>query len=244
MNRVAVLGLAVALTAIAPATGRAHEVEPMIVNVAPSGAAASFRLMIRNTDAVPITLEILPRRVAVDDAGDVTRTPADDDVLIYPDQVVVAPGDQQAVQVRYVGEPDLTEARVYGLIVDQLPIDFTTLQNGDASTTQVKIGFNFVSHMVVTPPGALADLRLSAVGRTPEGDLTFDMTNDGKGVALLRNAVWTLSDDRGESVVVPAERVRFGAFGAILPGGRRSVVIAAADAPGLSQSVSARLSSQ
>lgn len=213
----------------------------MITTVTPSGSGANFRLMIRNTDAMPITLEITPYRVTVDDTGKATRTPEDNDVILFPPQTIVQPGAEQAIQVRYVGEPAVAEGRLYAIVVSQLPVDFTKVTNGDASETQVKIGFDFVSHMVVQPAAARAVLSLTPVVRQPNGDLTFDVSNTGNGVALLRNAEWKLTQGGGQTLVIDPDKVGFGAFGAILPGGSRAVTITAANAPGMTGDVTAAI---
>lgn len=213
----------------------------MITTVTPSGSGANFRLMIRNTDAMPITLEITPYRVAVDDAGIATRTPEAADVILFPPQTIVQPGGEQAIQVRYIGEPAVAEGRLYAIVVSQLPVDFTKVTNSDTSETQVKIGFDFVSHMVVQPAAARATLTISPVTRQANGDLSFEISNTGNGVALLRNAEWKLTPSSGQPLIVPSDNISFGAFGAILPGGRRSVTITAANAPGMTGDVTAAI---
>lgn len=215
----------------------AHEVQPMIAKVTPSGSASNFRLMIRNTESKPITLEISSLRVTVDDAGTATRTSELADIILFPPQTLVNPGQEQAIQVRYVGDPTIQEGRVYAILVSQLPIDFTDIGNNDGSTTKIKVGFDFVSHMVVQPISAVPNLAVTSVQHKPNGDLTFDVLNSGDGVALLRNAQWVLRSSTGQSLTVPADSVSFGKFGAILPGGKRVMTIAAALISGLSNDV-------
>jgi len=235
--KAAIAGLTAAACLASSEPSAAHEVQPMITTVTPSGSGANFRLMIRNTDAMPITLEVSPYRVAVDDAGVATRTAEDADVILFPPQTIVQPGAEQAIQVRYVGEPGVTEGRLYAIVVSQLPVDFTKVNNSDSSQTQVKIGFDFVSHMVVQPASARAALTISPVTRQANGDLSFEVSNTGDGVALLRNAEWKLTPSSGQPIIVASDNVGFGAFGAILPGGRRPVTITAANAPGMTGDV-------
>lgn len=203
----------------------AHEVQPMIATVSPSGSNANYRVMIRNTDAMPITLEIAAYRVEVDAEGTAVRTPEDNDVVLFPPQTIVQPGGTQAVQVRYVGDPAITQGRVYAIVISQLPVDFAMASGTDGSQTQVKIGFDFVSHMFVQPPTARPNLEIGAATRNAQGDIVFDVTNSGDGVALLRTAEWTLTPSSGTPVVLDSEKVDFGKFGAILPGGTRKMVI-------------------
>jgi fimbrial chaperone protein len=238
--KAAFLGLTAAVCLASSMPSLAHEVQPMIAKVTPSGSGASFRLMIRNTDAVPITLEISPYRVAVDEAGNAVRTAEEADVILFPPQTIVQPGGEQAIQVRYVGDPAITEGRLYAVVVGQLPVDFTTVNNSDASQTQVKIGFDFVSHVVVQPETARANLEITPVTRQANGDLSFAVSNTGNGVALLRDAEFSLTAG-GQPLVIASDNVDFGAFGAILPGGRRDITITAANAPGMTGNVTAAI---
>lgn len=176
---------------------------------------------------MPITLEIAAYRVEVNAQGEAVRTPEDNDVIIFPPQTIVQPGGSQAVQVRYVGEPGITEGRLYAIVVAQLPVDFSMTSASQASQTQVKIGFNFVSHMVVQPSTARANLDIGPVSRNAAGEIAFEVTNSGNGVALLRDAKWTLTPSSGAPVVLETENIDFGKFGAMLPGDKRNMVIPA-----------------
>lgn len=239
MNRAVIsacVGLMAGACLVAPSPVRAHEVQPMIATVAPSGSSSNYRVMIRNTDAMPITLEINPYRVNIDAEGTAERIAEDNDVILFPPQTIVQPGGEQAIQVRYVGPPDLEEGRVYAIVISQLPVDFAMTSASDGSQTQVKIGFDFVSHMVVQPPSARADLNVGPVTRTADG-LTFEVTNTGKGVTLLRTAEWTLTPQSGTPVTLESENIDFGKFGAILPGGTRTMTIPTAAAPDMTGNV-------
>lgn len=218
---VAAIGLAVAPVA------RAHEVQPMIVTVPPSGAGSAFRLMIKNTEAVPITLELQPLKVLVGPDGSVERTPEDADIILFPPQTIIPPGAEQAVQVRYVGAPDLTEAKVYAVLVSQLPVDFSTTEGPGGSVTQVKIGFNFLSHIFVTPPGAKEALSFSVGRKGPDGVLSFEASNDGAAAALFRTAIWTLTDASGRKVELEADKLSYGQFGALMPHSKRTLTVRA-----------------
>ncbi len=234
---IACAGLLTAASFVVPAVTQAHEVQPMIATVAPSGSNANYRLMIRNTDAMPITLEINPYRVDISESGVAVRNPEDADVILFPPQTIVQPGGEQAIQIRYVGDPAVTAGRLYAIVVSQLPVDFTMLNNSDNSQTQVKIGFDFVSHMVVQPPSAKANLVVGSPVRQPNNDLVFEVSNTGDGVALLRTAEWSLVPQSGPPVALVADSVEFGAFGAILPGGKRIMTIPAASTAGLTGNV-------
>ncbi|MGB5865220.1 MAG: fimbria/pilus periplasmic chaperone, partial [Sulfitobacter sp.] len=95
--------LALPLQAISPAA-HAQRVEPMRFELEPSGNGTQTTLQVTNTRSFPITIEAVPSVLTIDENGDETLTPADDDFLIFPPQVVIAAGKTQSIRVRYIGE--------------------------------------------------------------------------------------------------------------------------------------------
>lgn len=226
------LALALAGT-LTGAAAQAHEVQPMIVTVGPVGEAAAFRLMVKNTETVPITLELEAMRVTVSAEGAAVRTPENDDIILFPPQIIVAPGAEQAVQVQYVGDPDIDTARIYAIEVRQLPINLSQTSNAGGATTEVKVAFNFISHMIVSPPGATAEVTVSESARAPEGGLSFVATNAGKGVALLKDSQWVATDTAGAKVELDIDTLDYGGFAALLPGASRTIKAPAGALAGL-----------
>lgn len=209
---------AVAMMAAEDARAQGYQVQPMLATIRPSGTDASVRLTLKNTGAVPITLELEPFRATVDDAGIPTRTPEDKDLLVFPPQTIVPPGREQAVQVRYVGDAALTDARMYGVRVNQLPVDFQKGTMGsDGAQTDVKVSFTFLSHLLVSPPGATAAVEVSSIERTPDGGARLTMRNSGSAIAVVNNATWKVTDMGGKTVELTSEQVHTGDFSAFMP---------------------------
>lgn len=226
-------------------SAQGYQVQPMLATIEPSGANARLTMSIKNTGAVPITLEMIPFRATVDEAGTPTRVDEEKDVMVYPAQTAIEPGKEQTVQVRYIGDPALAMARMYGVRVSQLPLNIangTTTSSGAA--TDVKVSFNFLSHIVVSPPAAKPALTLQEAGRAPNGDLMLRIDNGGKGVSMMNAAKLTLTDAAGRSVTLDADHVNIGNFSAFMPGQVRRATIASKDVAGLSGSIKPTLSDQ
>ena len=232
--------------AVMPITAAAqgYQVQPMLATLAPSGANTRMTLSIKNTGAVPISVEITPFRATVDEAGTPTRTDEDKDLLVFPPQASVEPGKEQSVQVRYIGDPALAQARMYGVRVSQLPVSAAALTGGSGAATDVKVGFNFLSHIVVSPGGARAPLTIVETGRAANGDLLLRITNTGDGIALPGDAGYTLVDGGGKTVKLAPDHMRIGNFSAFMPKQARRATVASADVAGLTGPVKATLSSQ
>lgn len=227
--------LAVAAFSASAASAQGYQVQPMLTDIPPSGAQSTVRLAIKNTGSVPITLEMEPFRATVSDAGVTTRTPEEKDLLVFPPQTVVQPGKEQAVQVRYIGDAALNEARIYGVRVSQLPIDFGGATSESGAKADVKMGINFLSHIVVSPPGARSSVKVADVAGRPDGSVGMTVRNDGNAVVLLSDVTWKVQDGSGKSVELAPDKVVVGEFAALLPNQSRTASIPAAALPGMSQ---------
>jgi len=69
----------------------AQRVEPMSYTMAPSGNGATQALRIENTSQSAMTVELTVNKITVDDYGNETKTPAEDDFLIFPPQAIIKP---------------------------------------------------------------------------------------------------------------------------------------------------------
>ena len=218
-------GLVAATTALwiampTKSAAQGYQVQPMLATIAPSGPNARLTMSIKNTGAVPITLEMTPFRATVDGDGAASRVDEAKDVLIYPAQTEVAPGKEQTVQVRYIGDPAIADARMYGVRVSQLPISapgFVPAVGTSGASSDVKVSFNFLSHVIVSPDKAKAVIAVKDVGRAPNGDLMLTITNTGPGIAVLNASNFTLTDTAGKSVVLEPDSLKIGEFSAFMP---------------------------
>lgn len=237
--------MASAILCLTPLTawGQGYQIQPMLTTIAPSGPQSRMTLMIKNTGEVPITLELSPFAASVDQQGNPTRTPDDKDFLVYPAQTIIPSGKEQSVQVRYIGDATLSEARMYGVLVAQLPVDFLQGETGsaDGSSADVKVSFNFLAHIIVSPPSAKAMVAIEAGSKNADGSLPLKLRNDGAGIAVLNSARWTLQDSQGKSVELSTEDVQIGDFSALLPHQDRDATIKAEYLTGLNGPITPKI---
>lgn len=221
---------ALALTLLAvPVGALAYRVQPLIAYLTPSGAGSSTKLVLSNTEATPITLELTPLSVTVGPDGQAERVPEDSDLLVFPPQTIIPPGREQVVQVRYVGAPDIATARIYGVRISQLPVAMSAPT--DAQTgTDLKVGVDFISHLIVQSDGMEAALNLGPSERTEDGGLRAPITNAGSGVAIGSDLVWMLTDANGATRRVTNEGAKLDGFGAVMNDGVARTVSFSADA--------------
>jgi len=171
------------LANVSPAA--AFRVEPMSADLAPTGSDTKGEIRIENPHDHPITIEVITEQRDFDANGKETRTPADDDFLIFPPQTLVQPGKTQLIRYQYIGDPKISATKAYVINVRQLPIDLKP----DAQSG-MKFLYNFGLARYVVPEGAVAVPTVENIHVGPKGTLDFVLKNTGNGhLPLMRKAL-------------------------------------------------------
>ena len=144
---------AAVVTISAPMALQAYDLKPIVLQLTPSGAGASQQMTITNSHKVPIAIEVKAyRRVQNPDGTDVL-TLENEDIIISPPQMVVAPGTSQAVRVRWVGEANPTSELSYRIVTTQLPINFRSESKGDVAA-KVNLNYTYEAALYIVPKGS------------------------------------------------------------------------------------------
>lgn len=233
----ALIGLAAgAFLAIVASAGpaRAYSVQPMEYVLEPSGPKALQRITVANTRETPLNIEVQAFRVDVDEFGARSFTPADDEFLIFPPQVSIGGDRSQVIQVRYTGEPQVAQGRLY--VVRIVQTNAVELVRQDAANPEVvqklQVAVNFNTTVFVQP--ARLEPRLEMVqplSADGSGAWQVRVANKGEGVANLARYEWKLKDASGERVLEQRE-LDYGETSALPPGGVRLIKVKAANGPG------------
>lgn len=191
------------LASIIPlASADASRVSPMSVELEPYGRQSIARIQFANTTSREFPVEVRAFRGEISEEGELTLIPADEDFIIFPPQLVVAPLGEQVFRVQYVGDPELPGALVYYMSVRQLPVE---LEDGPP---QVQVLVNFNVFVNVEPDGTTAIARVdtieAATGEEDSTGLSVRVANDGNGMLLAGKREWSI---RGKTVTgEPFER--------------------------------------
>ena len=219
-------GIAAIGLAVSASSASAHRVYPMTYELAPTGSAASTVLRVENTTDRAITLEVVAEKRAWDELGAETRVPAEEDFVVLPPQMVVQPGQTQAVRVQYVGPPVVDDTAMYVIGINQVPV-----QDPNASTG-VQFVINFGTAAYVVPPGAQTDLKVVSVDPVAEqpGMMRVVLENAGSRYAPLGNTTFTFSNSKGQRMALSGDPLRESLVTSIVPShGRRVFMIKASD---------------
>lgn len=143
----------------------AMTVQPVVIDLETAGRGMSQVVTVENTFATPLPVELTIQQLELTEDG-VKLTGVDPgDLLVFPPQALIEPGQTQAFRVQYVGDPDLAESKHFYITVAQLPVK---LPEGQSA---IQILYNFQVLVSVGPNGMKPALvvKNSAIDTANEG---------------------------------------------------------------------------
>ena len=179
------LAVLLALVGFGSAAVIAMTVQPVVINLTTSGRGMSQVVTVENTFANPLPVEMRIQELALNENG-VTGTGTDPgDLLVFPQQAMIQPGQTQTFRVQYVGDPALARSKHYYVTVAQLPVQMPQGQSA------IQILYNFQVLVSVAPTGARPALAVqrAEVGRNAEGRPVpaLTVTNSSNAHGYLSN---------------------------------------------------------
>jgi fimbrial chaperone protein len=204
-----------------PSWVSAYSVSPSLVLLHPAGNESSSFLHLENRAAKPVAIEVTVQEHRKDiDGNTLQGREADDDFVIFPAQLVLLPGDEAGVQMRWVGETKLAAERVYTIVTREVTIPQKGTEEPEAAEgirVAVNVRLNYEVRVYVAPPGAKAKVVVESVTEKNAGALEVVFWNQGTAHQALFGATLALTP------LDPA--------GAPLP--QRTVLLPAKDIPAL-----------
>jgi fimbrial chaperone protein len=208
------------LTAFLPAVAHAMSVSPMHIEMTSVGKSGRSQFAVTNSGTTPMPVETAIKRLEIDETGVSHETVANDDFLVFPAQVMIAPGASQVFRVQWVGEPNLAKSQSYIVAVNQIPLKQTRSQ----STVQVVMAFGIV--IDVAPPVGRTNLKLVRTGTTLDKHgkrhATVTIENSSNVHGLLEAASLRFTSGAWSRTYLPGELAQGIGIGIIQPGRRRT----------------------
>ncbi|WP_126176163.1 fimbria/pilus periplasmic chaperone [Tsuneonella rigui] len=138
---------AVCLAAAPVSQAAAMTVQPVVLDLQTAGRGMSQVITVENTFSTPLPVELQIQQLELTEDG-VKLTGVDPgDLLVFPPQALIQPGQTQSFRVQYVGDPDLQESKHYYITVAQLPVK---LPEGQSA---IQILYNFQVLVSIGPQG-------------------------------------------------------------------------------------------
>lgn len=172
--------------AIAPVqVAQAMTVQPVVIDMQTAGRQMSTVITVENTFATPLPVELSVQELELTPDG-VKQTGVDPgDLMIFPPQALIEPGQTQTFRLQYVGDPALAKSKHYYITVAQLPVK---LPEGQSA---IQILYNFQVLVSVAPAGVKPQITVqsAAIGKNPAGKPipVLTVSNDSPAHGYLAN---------------------------------------------------------
>lgn len=134
----------------------AMSVRPVVVDLKTSGSGMNQVVTVENTsvNALPVELSVQAVTFDADGAHPSGKDPGD--LVIFPPQALIQPGQTQTFRVQYVGDPALTASRHYYVTVAELPVSLP------AQRSQIQILYDFQVLVSIGPNGVKPALHVTS----------------------------------------------------------------------------------
>lgn len=212
--------------AVLPRAVSAYDLQPIVIQLAPSGPGSSGTVVITNSHDEPIAIEARAYRRFQKADGTDDLTPEDENIIITPPQMVIAPGASQAVRLRWVGDSAPERELAFRLVTEQLPISLRPRQAGEA-VADLSLAYRYEAALYVVPPGATPAARVTRAAPVEAEDGTrwieLEIASEGTRRAILSQPTLAIAPQSGEPVLLEGDAVEPLVGLNILSGGRRAV---------------------
>ena len=181
-----------------------YDLKPIIIQLAPTGAGSIQSVLITNTHNEPIAVEVRAYTRLQNPDGTETRTPEDENLIITPPQMVIAPKASQSFKVRWVGDPAPDKEIAFRLVSTQLPIKFKNEKKGNIDVN-VSMNYRYEAALYIVPPSSKPSARLTGLAPVKDKDgktwLEAKILSDGTRRAILSNPVLVVRPANGSTPV-------------------------------------------
>jgi fimbrial chaperone protein len=169
--------------------GDAYNLEPISRVFAPagSGSTQSFQLTNSGTERVALTVSFTTLELDADHAE--TNRGADDDFLVYPPQILLAPNSKQTVRVTWLGSPTPASELVYRIVVQQVPVELLDKTAPATPTGKLKVLVTYRGSLYIRPAAAAPNVVLQSATLAKVNErtsLVVTLRNAGTAVGLVK----------------------------------------------------------
>ncbi len=190
----------------------------VVNDVVTLGSNQQTTITVINTESKPIAIEVTPVKRQYTREGVEKFDGETSDVVAIPSQMILNPGEEQVVALRWVGPVTIDKEHAFRILVENVPIELSTTNVGQPAANrasgQIRMVYRIVKSFYVQPPGATSRLKVVSAqfGVDPKKNKTFDlvMTNDGSAHEIVRRCeldvtLMNPSDPSANAIVMPAK---------------------------------------
>lgn len=205
----------------------AYKLEPISRVFAPTGSSAtqSFEILNDGSDRIALTVSVLT--LERDEAYVETNRDAEDEFLVYPAQIVLAPGKRQTLRVTWLGDAKPARELTYRIVVQQVPIELLDPKAKPSPELEgrVRVLLAYRGTLFIRPPKASPSIAVEARPASNNA-LALVLVNRGAAVGLVKSCAVTLKPASGPAIEIPAGALAAIRNHRVLAGGRRRYILA------------------
>lgn len=195
-------------TFIVAAPSHAYRVVPLTIELEPSGRGSQGQFRVINDTERPVALQVtIQKRESAIDGADVLTPAQEGEFVLFPPQMVLRPGQSQAVRVQWRGNASPERELAFRVITEQLPIKLQRERQGGA---QVTLLLRYEGTLYVAPAGATPAIAVDsaepATNEEGEQRLNVTVSNTGSRHAILGNLKLSVTGG-GQSVTMAPEQL-------------------------------------
>jgi fimbrial chaperone protein len=217
------------LLAGAPVASQAMTVQPVVVDLKSTGRGVSATVTVQNSFTTPLPVELTVQALDFDDNGVVQTGKDPGDLLVFPPQALIQPGQTQAFRIQWVGDPVLDKSHHYYVTVAQLPVQLPEGQ----SAIQILYNFQVLVNVAASTGGPRITIASAQIAKNDKGQPVPQVAvhNDGNSYGYLSRMRIriTYKDATGKQtfvkVMTPEEIQQQVGFGLIGPETTRKVLL-------------------
>jgi len=167
------------------------------------GRLAVQTFKVENAGAQPVAVELSIHTRAMANNGEDQLAPAPEAFTVFPDQIVLQPGETQSVRVQWTGQQVPATELAYRLMAEQLPITI----GDEATRSGLRLMVKYLAALYVRPAEPAAVLSATIASETRDGAkvAVIKVDNAGNAHAVLQAAMVEVSAG-GAAVTYSAEQ--------------------------------------
>jgi len=187
-------------------SGFALRVELSNDTFAMTGRSANRNLFVTNNSEKMIALEVYAQSRVVDSETGVDELEDVEDFLIYPNQLLLQPDEQQVVTLTWVGSQELTEEKAFRIIVEELNLSLGEEEEEEDMTVKLAALTKVVKAAYVAPDNAKPNVEVANVEVVSDEETSFKkirvtFNNSGTAHKILKQTSIKLTPmDGGKKV--------------------------------------------
>jgi fimbrial chaperone protein len=188
MNKWSQLLLVVLMFLMAPV--HAFKLTPIEAEFGP-GRLAVQTFKVENPGALAVAVELSVHARTMAASGEDVLMPAPEAFAVFPDQIVLQPGETQSVRVQWTGT-DIPQTEIaYRLMAEQLPI--TLGDEGERSGLRLMVKYLAALYVRPADPAAVLAAEIGSEVRDGQKVAVIKVDNTGNAHAVLQAAMVEVS---------------------------------------------------